>query len=407
MKFTNKLNHFLLYLFIVIILYYIFPKILYSFFIFPIRQAKQIYLFADWSVILSAIKCKLLNYNIFINNPCDIYARPHVYGSILLFIPYIEEYRIFYFLYLPIFINLIFIAIIILHFNFTSLKEYFLCLIFILNPSTLLAMERLNFDIFIFLLMILLCYFRKNILNLLFISYLTLAKFYPVSLIPLFCIKNKNNKFFINFLFALIFLFLVTFCLYLDKDNLAEIIKNKHIFSADYRWSFNFFSLSKIPSLQNIFSKNLLVLFSLLFSIVFVFIGVFVCKNILYKNNYILTRSWGYNETLFLISAGVVVSTYFAFNNWAYREIFLFGLIPLSLELARDNLFFKNLISFIIFRLFYSTISSYFSWFLGNDFLLIFDRIIDISFVSFILGALLYLYLKLLISSFTFRKTSL
>lgn len=202
-------------------------------------------------------------------------------------------------------------------------------------------------------------------------------------------------------------MFLVIFCLYLDKDNLGEIIKNKQLFSADYRWSFNFFALSKIPSLLNIFSENLLVLFSSFFSIIFVFIGVFVCKNILYKNNYILTRSWSYNETLFLISSGVAVSTYFVFNNWSYREIFLFGLIPLSLELGRDNLFFKNLISFIIFRLLYSTISSYLSAFRLNDFLLIFDRIIDISFVSFILGALLYLYLKLLISSFRFRKTSL
>jgi hypothetical protein len=149
------------------------------------------------------------------------------------------------------------------------------------------------------------------------------------------------------------------------------------------------------------------VLFSSLFSIVFVFVGVFLCKNILNKNNYMLTRSWGYNETLFLISAGVLVSTYFAFNNWIYREIFMFGLIPLSLELGRDNLFFKNLINFIIFRLFYFTISSYFSMFRGNDFFLIFNQIIDISFVSFIFGALLYLYLKLLIRSFRFRKTSL
>jgi hypothetical protein len=408
MKLTYKLNNFLLFLFIVIILYYLFPKILYSFFITPIIKDKQIYLFADWRVIISAIKCKLLNYNTFINNPCDVYGRLHVYGSILLFIPYIEKYSIFYFFYFPIFINLIFIAVVILHFNFTSLKEYFLCLIFVLNPSTLLAMERLNFDILIFLLMILLCYFRNNILNLLLICFLTLAKFYPISLLPLFFLNNKNKKIKItNFLFVIFFLFLVTFFLYLDKDNLVEIVRNQLKFSASYQWSFNIYALSKIPILLNIVPQNLLVLFSWFCSIFFVFIGVLVCQNILYKNNYILTRSWSYNETLFLISAGVLVSTYFAFNNFIYREIFIFGLIPLSLELGRDNLFFKNLISFIIFRLFYFTISSYFSIFRGDDFLLIFNQIIDISFISFILGALLYLYLKLLISSFRFRKTSL
>ena len=101
MKLTNKLNYFLLFLFIVIILYYIFPKILYSFFIFPIQKDKQIYLFGDWSVIISAIKCKLLNYNTFINNPCDVIGRVHVYGSILLFIPYI------YYTFFPFFIILL------------------------------------------------------------------------------------------------------------------------------------------------------------------------------------------------------------------------------------------------------------------------------------------------------------
>ena len=94
------------------------------------------------------------------------------------------------------------------------------------------------------------------------------------------------------------------------------------------------------------------------------------------------------------------VSNYFVFNNWIYREIFIFGLIPLSLELGRDNLFFKNLISFIIFRLFYLTISTYLSAFVGNDFLLIFSEIIDICFISFIAGVLLFLYLKMFMNYF-------
>jgi len=54
--------------FVFLIFYIIFPKILYNFFIFPITPNK-IYLFSDWSVIISAVKCKLMNYDVFINNP--------------------------------------------------------------------------------------------------------------------------------------------------------------------------------------------------------------------------------------------------------------------------------------------------------------------------------------------------
>ena len=402
--FFKNINYILLFLFVVLTLYFIFPKIIYTFFIVPIQSNGRIYLFGDWSVIISAIKCGLLNYDTFISNPCDVLGRKHVYGSILLFIPYIEEYNLFYFLYFPIIINLIFIAVILSHFNFVRIKEYFLCLFFIFNPSTLLLMERLNFDIFIFLLMIFLCYFRKNIFNLIFILFLTLAKFYPLSLFPLFFIKTDRKRLFIDFIYISIFSFFLIFFLYLDKNNLMEILKNTRQFSAHYTWSFNFFALSKIPILLNIFQKNILILFSLLSSGVFILIGIFFCKNILIKKNYILIRSLNYNDTLFLISAGVFVSTYFAFNNWIYREIFLFGLIPLLLELSEDDLLFKNLINFIIFRLVYFTISSYFSIFKQNDYLLILNQIIDNCFVSFLFGLLFFLYLKILINFFKFRK---
>ena len=112
--FREKLIQRLIFFFLIItILYFLFPKIIYGYFIFPIIKNNQIYLFGDWSVIISAIRCKLLDYNIFINNPCDVIGRKHVYGSILLFIPYFEKYGEFYFLYFPIIVNLIFIFVVI------------------------------------------------------------------------------------------------------------------------------------------------------------------------------------------------------------------------------------------------------------------------------------------------------
>ena len=399
----ERLTQRLIFLLLIItILYFLFPRIIYGYFISPIEENNQIYLFGDWSVIISAINCKFLDYNIFVNNPCDVIERKHVYGSILLFIPYFEKYSKFYFLYFPIILNFIFIFVVISHFTLKSLKEYILVLFFIFNPATILLMERLNFDIFIFLLIILLCYYRKNLLNLFIILFLSLSKFYPLSLFPLFFINNNNIL--KNLIYALIFLFLFLFFLYLDKENLAEILNNTKQFSADYFWSFNFFALSKIPILLTIFSKNFLVVFSLLFFLIFFLIGFFIYKNVLVKKEITLNNVNSYNKILFLISSGVLVSSYFIFNNWIYREVFLFGIIPFLLELSAKEKFFNNLINLIILRFAYFSISNYFSFFKGNDFLLIFHQIFDIFLISFFLGIIFHYYLSLVLSVVNLKK---
>lgn len=389
-------------LLIVTILYFLFPKIIYAYFIFPVAKNNQIYLFVDWSAIISAINCKQLDYNIFVDNPCDVIGRKHVYGSILLFIPYFEKYSKFYFLYFPIIVNLIFIFVVISHFTLKSLKEYILVFFFIFNPAIILLMERLNFDIFIFLLMILLCYYRKNFLNVFIILFLSLSKFYPLSLFPLFFINDKNLL--KNLIYALIFLILLFFSLYLDKENLKEILNNAKLFSAVYFWSFNFFALSKIPILLTIFSRTFLIVSSLLFFLIFFLKGFFIYKNVLVKKEITLNNVNSYNKTLFLISSGVLVSNYFIFNNWIYREVFLFGVIPFLLELSAKEKFFNNLINLIILRFAYFSISSYFALFKRNDFLLIFNQIFDIFLISFFLGIIFHYYLSLILSFVNLKK---
>jgi hypothetical protein len=398
-KFIQRVIFFLL---IITILYFLFPRIIYGYFIFPIGKNNQIYLFGDWSVIISAIHCKFLDYNVFINNPCDVIGRKHVYGSILLFIPYFEKYSEFYFLYFPIVVNFIFIFVIISHFTLKNLKEYILVLFFIFNPATILLMERLNFDIFIFLSIIFLCYFRKNLLNLLVILFLTLSKFYPLSLLPLFFINDKNI--FKNLIYTFIFLILLFFFLHLDKANLVEILNNTKQFSANYFWSFNFFALSKIPILLTIFSKTFLIIFSSLLSIIFFLIGFFIYKNILVKKELNLNNVNSYNKTLFLISSGVLISNYFFFNSWIYREVFLFGIIPFLIEISAREKFFNNLINFIILRFVYFSISSYFALFKRNDFLLVFHQIFDIFLISFFLGIIFHYYLNLILSFINLKK---
>ena len=47
-------------------------------------------LFADWTVILNANNCLANGYDVYLENPCDHWNRKHVYGEILLNIPYIK-----------------------------------------------------------------------------------------------------------------------------------------------------------------------------------------------------------------------------------------------------------------------------------------------------------------------------
>ena len=154
----------LVLLFTVIILFLIYPKILYEYFVFQMPfsdQAPQSY-FADWTVITSAIKCTLLGNDVFLNNPCDYWGRAHVYGSIFLLLPFHENLNNFYNLYLPIFFNLIFLFVIISHFNFKKIGQILFCFLFIFSPATLLALERFNNDILIFLVLIYVCYLKSN-----------------------------------------------------------------------------------------------------------------------------------------------------------------------------------------------------------------------------------------------------
>ena len=66
---TNLKTNILVLFFTIIILFLIYPKILYEYFVFQMPfsdQAPQSY-FADWTVIISAIKCKLLGNDVFLN----------------------------------------------------------------------------------------------------------------------------------------------------------------------------------------------------------------------------------------------------------------------------------------------------------------------------------------------------
>ena len=97
---------------------------------------------ADWNVIIDANKCQLIGYDVYISNPCDILDRSHVYGEILLHIPYYEKLDLLYYVVFPNFINYLFILVLFKIFNPVKVKDYvflFLLLFLFFHPDFLIS----------------------------------------------------------------------------------------------------------------------------------------------------------------------------------------------------------------------------------------------------------------------------
>ena len=138
---SNFKIHILVFFLSIAVFLLIYPHILYKYFVFQMPfsdQAPQSY-FADWTVIISAMKCKLQGYDVFLDNPCDFWNRRHVYGSILLFLPYSIKLNNLYSIYIPIFFNLLFLFVVISHINFKKVEQVIIYILFIFSPATLLA----------------------------------------------------------------------------------------------------------------------------------------------------------------------------------------------------------------------------------------------------------------------------
>tara|TARA_B100001175_G_scaffold118238_1_gene100446 strand:- start:111 stop:1244 length:1134 start_codon:yes stop_codon:yes gene_type:complete len=304
-------------------------------------------LFADWNVILNANLCLEKGFDVYINNPCDPWGRKHVYGQILLNIPFVETFSKFYFVIFPILINLLFIYIVINFFEFKNLVEYFVIFLFIISPSVILAIERANIDIIIFLLTIYISYNKKIFLNYLFIIFAALSKFYPITLVSIFLFEKYLKKISLNLLFVITIILIIYF---FQLEEINKIFSNSKQFKATriYNFSLDGF-LFYIMNLKVIINKQdynwvkYLIIF--IFFILPLIITLkqrlrFILEN---KNIQGLYLENIYENRLYILSTIIILTCYFSFSNFIYREIFFLGLIPWILKqkkiISEENFF--------------------------------------------------------------------
>ena len=359
-------------------------------------------LFADWTVILNANLCLDKGFDVFLENPCDQWNRKHVYGDILLNIPFIKTFPKFFFLYLPIIFSFLFLAVISNILFILNDKKYWpLLIIFVFSVPVILVIERSNIDLLIFLILFLVSKNYGLIFNYFLIILSTITKFYPIVLSTIFFFNKKT--------FSKIFIFiLITFLiLFLQKESLIKIFENQSQFSAFGLYSFSLVSFYKTFILFKITLGNYDYTW-----LKYIYLSIFVLFPIFYLNlknhsnikgftsNLVITETSTFQLRFFVLSSIVVSFCYLVFTNFVYREIFFLGLIPylLNNKFINNNFFSKFLFFFLVIKFFLTTIfiiifQNNFAEIL-NPFLILFKHTIDICLMSLILNIIVFTLLQ-------------
>lgn len=319
-------------------------------------------LFADWSVILNANLCQEKGYDTYVNNPCDQWNRKHVYGEILLYIPFISNFSNFYFIYLPVILNLIFLYTIIDFFKFENKIGYVCLIIIVLSAPVVLAIERANIDITIFLLLILISKNKNILINYLILILTTISKFYPICMVIIFLFKKRIKKISINIIF---FLLIIFFILFSQSESLIKIFDNRNQFSGSGIYNFSFKGvldfLLNFKIIADNKSYDFIKYLSLIFLLIVpIFLTILLNFKKIFNNNSILNL---FNQDIFenrayILSSTVVLFCFFSFSNFFYREIFFLGLIPWLLKnrYLTENKFINLYFYILISKFFISTV---------------------------------------------------
>ena len=170
--------------------------------------------FIDFTILISWLECNYLGFDVYdLENTkkCPNFYSIIFYGDIWLKIPFNETLNIFY-------LNiLIFLIIFLVVFTITylvnpkSIFDYFILILCLFNPSTMLVLERLAFDIFVFLFLIFITLNRIYFLNWLVILFLALTKIYPALLGINIFLENLNRSLKKNFFIVLTLVLISSF----------------------------------------------------------------------------------------------------------------------------------------------------------------------------------------------------
>ena len=394
---------FILSIFFLFSYFFLFSKFIIYPTVIPMISGGNTYLFADWSAVLGANICREMGYDVYLKNPCDPWGRTHVYGDILLYFPYVGKFKNFYFLVLPAIINCIFVITVLSSFRFKNFKTYFTTTIMLFSFPVILALERGQFDVLIFILMVLIAYFKNRIFNFIILVFVTISKFYPIVLGIILFFEKNIKKIFIN---ILIFLITISLIFFIQSDQMIKIFENR-----GQSAGFGVYEFSLIGTIK--FFKNSIFLINNTNYSIFIFVLLLLIPSVIffvtitkYFFKESISNNINYNffeDRLYIFSSVIILFCYFTFSNFVYREIFFIGLLPWILKTKESNLgqkFFSIYYYLIISKFLFSTPITfiYMNKIVKNinPVISIFKYTIDLYLISFIAAIFLSFFIRLL-----------
>ena len=317
--------------------------------------------FVDYNAMIEWLECHSLGVNLYITEGLICNGKKvetFAYGHALLFLPYNDALSVFYNKYLPLIIIFLFILLTIKIINPQNKIEKLLLFLILLNPSTLLAFDRLNFDIIVYIFAIIICFNRFYFINWFSILFLSFIKIYPAALFINIFFENekRTNK---NIFLIILFIFLITLIYaYYYTDTISYFLEHSGDGKSGYHYLFSLNSIPKI--LRYVFNFNYQILIFLTYSL-FIILVIKIYKNFNSLSSQLQNDIFSNNSKLFIVGGYLSIVCFFAFSNWIYREVFLILMIPnvLSLKSSTNNKILNLLIYVIIARYFYLFIYSY------------------------------------------------
>ena len=304
-------------------------------------------IFPDLHVLLSAIDAHYQGINVFKENPLCYFKIPHVYSNAWFSFHYLgfsDEHRFL--------IGIVTLFIFGVAVSWLSKWKTFLFFLFLCSPAVLLAVERCNNDVILFLMLLLtakLAFDKNNkshIIAHLILFFCTALKYYPVAFSFIFLLRNDDLKFkFRNLVVHIVFFFVWIF---LSWQNLQL---QKHIIpDPGYAWSFGISPMltlfahltgSKVLSFVFLTFLSLLVIYSA--STLFNKIDFFCSDN---------KSEPCFAQALFVGGTMVLVFCYLVKTSFDHRMIYFAFCFPFFTKLLSKRSYFLSKQYFIPLLLF-------------------------------------------------------
>jgi len=316
-------------------------------FIYPL-VATMLPPFADLRAIASGAECIRLGYDVLVVNPCDPWQRPMNYPRIWS-VPASWGLDQSHTVILGILFGLLFFILVfvtIKQLNYIEALFYALTLCY---PSAMLAIERCNNDLIIFIFLSLSLLIMKNktaigrYSSYIIIMFAAILKVYPIFAL-ITALKEKKRNFTVVFLSIFI-----AFGIYVVTNFESIILVSKAtpratrysyggmvIFDVIFRYFSSFYN-SHTPQY---FNQIKFLLFSLTIAL-FLLISYLLAKHTenLFQNNKLNINQ----IEAFRIGSSIYIGTLLIGNNWDYRLIFLLFTIPQILAWLKTQVQFESI----------------------------------------------------------------